>query len=160
MNARRQFLATVAVVFVALTVASPAFAITAEEQDALSAAERWLVPVDAGKYADAWAMAAAAFKAQVDRQAWREGARDMRRPYGRVVSRKAERLAFVGEAPPNATPADGAASAPPAAPEPARNRQVAILFDTRFTGKKTATEQLTVVREQDGIWRVAGYFLR
>ncbi len=160
MNASRRVLVTLGMLIVALTVASPAFAITAEEQDALNAAERWLVPVDAGKYADAWAMAAATFKAQVDRQAWRDGARDMRKSYGRVVVRKAERLAFVGEAPPNPTPADGTASAPQAAPEPARNQQVAILFETKFAGNKTAAEQLTVVREQDGIWRVAGYFIR
>ena len=123
---------------------------TPEEQEAINAAEKWLVPVDAGKSADAWAMASASFKSSVDRQTWRTGLADLRKPYGRLESRKAAKIAHVGEAPAGATGPRGAAP----------GAQVTVLFETRFAGGKAADEEVMLVRETDGVWRVAGYFIR
>lgn len=118
-------------------------AMAPEEQQAVNAAERWLVPVDAGRSADAYAMASATFKAQVTREQWRDGVRDMRKPYGRVVLRKAEKLAHSTDKP-KGDPGE----------------QIVILFDTKFVANKVATEEITMVREPDGLWRVAGYYIR
>jgi hypothetical protein len=119
------------------------------ERNALNAAEKWLVFVDDGRYAEAWPRAATSFKSKVPRQEWRDGARDLRRPYGRVISRKAEKLAFTGAAAPAA---DGGELKPGAT--------VAIIFDTKFAGNKQANEEVSMEYEKDGIWRVAGYFIR
>ena len=138
------------VVLLALAFVSGAGAMSTAERNALNAAEKWLVFVDDGRYADAWPRAAASFKAKVGRQEWRDGARDLRRPYGRVVLRKAEKLAFIGADAPT-TP--GAGDLKPGA-------TVAIIFDTKFAGNKHANEEVAVEYEKDGIWRVAGYFIR
>ena len=38
--------------------------------------------------------------------------------------------------------------------------EVAIMFDTTFAGSKQAQEEITMVLEKDGIWRVAGYYIK
>ncbi len=120
-----------------------------DQRAAVGAAERWLARVDAQRYADAWAMGAESFKKEVDRKQWNDGIGDLRRDYGRVVSRKAEKAAFVGSAPEG----DPTAGAKPGA-------EMSILFDTRFVRRKQATEELIMVLEQDGLWRVAGYHIQ
>ena len=145
MNLRRILVACIALAF-----AAGAGAMSTAERSALNAAEKWLVFVDDGRYADAWPRAAASFKATVGRQEWRDGARDLRRPYGRVVSRKADKIAFIGAEAPTS---DGSDGLKPGA-------KVSILFDTKFAGNKLANEEVSVEYEKDGIWRVAGYFIR
>ena len=138
------------VVALALLVAGGAQAMSAAERNALNAAEKWLAFVDDGRYADAWPRAAASFKAKVNRQDWRDGARDLRKPYGRLVQRKPEKIAFIGSQSPAS---DGTESVKAGA-------TVAIIFTTKFAGDKPANEEVTVEFEKDGIWRVAGYFIR
>ena len=143
MNVRRTFLLALAIVGFAAGAGVAAAAPTPEELQALNAAERWLVPVDAGSSANAYAMAAAEFKSSVTREQWRAGLRDMRKPYGRVVLRKAEKLAY---------------TTPDPKGEP--GEKIVILFDTKFVANKTAQEEVTLVRENDRLWRVTGYFIR
>ena len=133
----------------AATAIAQAQPMTPDQRAAVGAAERWLARVDAQRYADAWAMGAESFKKEVDRKAWNDGIRDLRRDYGRVVVRKAEKAAFVGSAPDGAA----AAGAKPGA-------EMSILFDTRFARRKQATEEMIMVLEQDGLWRVAGYHIQ
>jgi hypothetical protein len=142
-----------AILLAAFLIGTPAgFAhaqgMTPEQRNALNAAERWLVPVDAQRYADAWAMSAASFKGSVDRTKFRDGMRDLRKEYGRVVLRKAEKMAFVGSrpAPEDSGPKEGA--------------QLSILFDTKFVRNRQATEEVLMELEKDGLWRVAGYYIR
>jgi hypothetical protein len=142
-NARRAFVAALALAMVAVWTGNVAAAMSAEEQRALTTAERWLVPVDAGNSANAYAMTAADFKATVTREQWRDGMRDLRKPYGRVVLRKAEKLAYT-------TPD----------PKGDPGEKIVILFATKFVANKTAEEEVTLVRENDGLWRVTGYYIR
>lgn len=137
--------------FAAVALLAPlAVAQTPDQRVALDAAERWLVPVDEQRYADAWAMASESFKKQVSREQWREGIRKIRKDYGRVVTRKGDKLAYVGVKPASDYPTSG----------PQEGMQIAILFDTKFAGNKDATEEVTMIYEKDGLWRVAGYFIR
>jgi len=95
-------------------------------------------------------MASEPFKTSVTREDWREGIRKLRHEYGRVVLRKAEKIGYVGAAPdPNNPSTDGKPGA-----------RIAILFDTKFAGNKKATEEATMVLEDDGLWRIAGYFIK
>jgi hypothetical protein len=93
-------------------------------------------------------MGAASLKATVGRNEFRDGMRDLRKEYGRVVLRKAEKMAYLG-APPS--PEDGGTK---------EGAQVSILFDTKFVRNRQATEELVMELEKDGLWRVAGYFIR
>jgi ribosomal protein S17E len=34
------------------------------------------------------------------------------------------------------------------------------MFDATFAGNKQAQEEVTMVLEKDGVWRVAGYYIR
>ena len=120
------------------------------QREALNAAERWLVPVDAQRYGDAWTMAAATFKAKVPRDAFRDGIAKIRKDYGKVESRSGERMAFRGDVPaPDQAEAQAKAGA-----------EVSILFETTFAGNKKAQEEMTMVLEKDGVWRVAGYYIK
>ena len=148
MIARRIADLLAAVLFGTLAAYAHAQGMTPEQRDALNTAERWLVPIDAQRYAEAWAMAAASLKDMIDRTKFRDGMRDLRKEYGRVVLRKAEKMAFVGSPP---APEDGG---------PKEGAQISILFDTRFVRNRQATEEVVMELEKDGLWRVAGYYIR
>src|SRR4030095_2205494 len=119
------------------------------QREALNAAERWLVPVDSQRYNDAWAMASESFKAKVPRDTFRDGIAKIRKDYGKLVKRSGEKMAFRGDMP---TPDQGDVKPKPGV-------EVAILFDATFAGNKQAQEEVTVVLEKDGVWRVAGYYI-
>jgi hypothetical protein len=143
-----KILATLVVAFVACT--SIAQTMIPAQREALYAAERWLVPLDAQRYGDAWAMASESFKAKVARDTFRVGIAKIRKDYGKVEKRSGERMAFRGERP-----------APDQGDAPVKTgSEVAILFDTLFAGQKQAQEEVTMVLEKDGIWRVAGYYIK
>ena len=148
MTARRIAAVLAAVLFGTVAAFAHAQGMTPEQRDALNTAERWLVPVDAQRYADAWAMAAASFKSTVDRVKFRDGMRDLRKEYGRVVLRKAEKMGYV-ESPPG--PEEG---------RPREGAQLSILFATKFVHDRQATEEVLMELEKDGLWRVAGYHIR
>ena len=150
MSLRRILAAAAALLLMTLAVGGQAQSMSPEQREALNAAERWLVPVDTQRYTDAWAMAAESFKANVARQQFRDGIRNIRKDYGRVVARKSEKIGFVGQ-PPN--PDNLSASAK-------EGMQIAIMFDTTFAGNKRASEEVSMVLEKDGLWRVAGYYIR
>jgi hypothetical protein len=138
------FLLGVAAFLPALAAAQ---SMTPEQRSALDAAERWLAPVDAGRYADAYAMAAEEFRAGGARAQWDDGIRHIRKDYGKLASRTAEKMGFAGEAPkPEAGLVPG--------------MKVVILFASSFGARKAASEEMTMVYEKDGVWRVAGYYIR
>ena len=145
-HGRRAARAFAAALLAATAHAQPA---SPDQRAAIGAAERWLARVDAQRYADAWSMGAESFKSEVDRKRWDDGIRGLRREYGRVVSRRAEKAAFVGGAPEGGDAGGAKAGA-----------EMSILFDTRFARRKQATEEVIMVLEQDGLWRVAGYYIR
>ena len=132
----------------------PAFATCVQAQSmspdqraALDAAERWLVPVDAGRYADAYAMASEEFRKGVTREQWLAGIGGIRRDFGKLDKRTAEKMGFLGEPPkPDAPLAPGA--------------KVVILFQGKFARKPDVEEEMTMVYEKDGIWRMASYYIR
>ena len=140
----------VGVVMLAFAGATAAQSMMPAQREALNAAERWLVPVDSERYGDAWTMAAESFKTQVPRQTFRDGIAKIRKDYGKVVSRSGEKMAFKGEVP--------APDQPDAQTKP--GTEVAILFETKFAGNKSAQEEVTMVLEKDGIWRTAGYYIK
>ena len=139
-----------AVALVAVAAASLAQTMMPAQREALNAAERWLVPVDSQRYGDAWAMASESFKAKVSRDTFRDGIAKIRMDYGKVVKRSGEKMAFRGDVP---APDQGNA-------QPKPGTQVAILFEATFAGDKQAQEEVTMVLEKDGVWRLAGYYIR
>jgi hypothetical protein len=133
-------------VLVAL-IALAAFTAAGVESDAVKAAavsaEKWLVLVDDGKYEQSWKEAAVYFRGAVTATNWVTSLNGVRKPLGKLVSRK-----------PGSTLE---ANSLPGAPD---GKYVVLQFDTSFENKKAAAETVTCVLEKDGKWKVAGYFIK
>jgi len=110
---------------------------------ATQAAKDWLALIDQGHYAESWQEASSLFQAAVSQDQWVEMAAATRAPLGAVQSRVVDTATFTTEL--------------PGAPDGA---YVIILFQTSFLNKKAAVETVTPMRDDDGTWHVAGYFIR
>ena len=70
-------------------------------------------------------------------------AEPVRKPLGRVLSRKLKTATFE--------------TSIPAAPD---GQYVVIQYDTSFENKKAAVETVTPMLDDDGKWRVSGYYIQ
>lgn len=114
-----------------------------KETAALSAAEKWLASIDAGKYAESWKEAAEYFKNALTQEQWVNSLQAGRKPLGKLVSRKVLTKAYK--------------TSLPGAPD---GEYVVIQFETSFENKKASIETVTPMMEKDGKWRVSGYYVR
>lgn len=132
----------------ALAIAALAIGAWAQEDQnldarpATAAAEAWLEHVDLGRYGDSWEAAAATFKEAFPRVRWEASIQDARAKLGVVVKRKLRSARSATELP----------NAPP-------GEYVVIENDTRFENRALSTETVTLMKQKDGSWRVAGYFI-
>jgi hypothetical protein len=127
----------------ALVLQPPAIAAETPETEALEAAETWLALVDSGDYAKSWDAAAAYFKGAITKEKWGQALKGVRPPLGKVLSREVKAKQF--------------ATSLPGAPD---GEYVVIQFETSFENKSTAVETVTPMKDEDGKWRVSGYFVR
>jgi hypothetical protein len=127
-----------------LFAAAPLASLADEKTDAaVKAAEQWLALVDAGDYAASWAEAAPFFKEQVAEDAWLTLVSAVRAPLGKAASRKLESSMFT--------------TTLPGAPD---GEYVVIQFKTDFANKPGSVETVTPMKDDKGVWRVSGYFVR
>jgi len=129
---------------VVLTVVLGAGVQAGEVEDrAVEAAKEWLALVDAGEYADSWTEAAGYFRNAVTQAQWIQAVDGVRRPLGSLVSRELKSAKFT--------------STLPGAPD---GEYVVIQFGTELEHKASAVEAVTAMKDADGAWRVAGYFIK
>jgi hypothetical protein len=114
-----------------------------KEQTAVLAAEKWLRMVDEGKYSDSWQEAAEYFRNAINQEQWNRSLQAVRKPLGEVVSRQMKSATYT--------------TSLPGAPD---GEYVVIQFDTAFENKKAAIETVTPMMDQDGTWRVSGYYIK
>ncbi len=115
-----------------------------EEQGvAVKAGVDWLEIVDGGDYAGSWGKGSALFQKGVTSEAWTSSMALFRKQLGAVSSRKVKAVK--------------ALTSGPGVPD---GEYLVIQFETSFEKKKEAIETLSLVKEADGIWRSAGYFIR
>ncbi len=131
----------VALVVLAATAAAAAEAPEVEQAEA--AAQAWLELVDSGRYAESWQQAATLFRDAISEKDWVRTIAAVRGPLGAVESR--ERV--------SAQPTTQL----PGAPD---GHYVVIQYRTRFAHKSSAVETVTPMLEEDGTWRVSGYYVR
>ena len=129
---------TLVLVFAPLAV----FSGEAEDQ-AIEAAEEWLALVDQGEYEASWEEAAALFKSVVTVDQWRQALNAARKPFGELKSRELKNAEY--------------ATSLPGAPD---GEYVVIQFDTSFSKKESAVETITPMKDDDGVWRVSGYYIK
>ena len=114
-----------------------------KEGAALSAAEKWLIMIDEGKYSESWRDAASYFRNAVKQEQWEQSLQAHRKPLGKLVSRKVKSKAYK--------------TSLPGAPD---GEYVVIQFETSFENKKRSIETVTPMIDKDGKWRVSGYFIK
>ena len=107
------------------------------------AANNWLAVVDSGQYARSWDQASALFKKQVTAEQWEQAARAAREPLGKLVSRKPASAQF--------------SKTLPGAPD---GEYVVVGYASEYEGKKEAVETVVMMKEKDGSWKPAGYFIK
>jgi len=113
------------------------------EKAAISAAHSWLSVIDNGQYSKSWQEASAYFRGAISRDRWEASLTGVRKPLGKLVSRRAISSKRMKELP----------GAPDAL-------YVVIRFRTSFEYKKSAVETVTFMMEKDGTWKAAGYFIQ
>lgn len=116
---------------------------TENEKIAVSGAEKWLGIVDSGNYGESWKEAAEYFRNAVKQEQWEQAVQAVRKPLGKLVSRKVKSATFK--------------TALPGAPD---GQYVVIEFETSFENKKSAVETVTPMMDKDGKWRVSGYIIK
>ena len=115
-----------------------------EEADPVTgAASAWLALTDRGEYAQSWAEAASYFRTAAPQEQWVQAITAVRSPLGAVISRTLRS-------------AESARSLP-GAPD---GEYVVMQYDTAFEHKQSAVETITPMRDTDGAWRVAGYYIK
>jgi uncharacterized protein (TIGR03067 family) len=97
----------------------------------------WLAIVDGGDYVRSWQTAAASFQSTISKEEWVARLERVRRPLGKVISRKLRSLKHTA----------------------ARTRQE-VEFDTSFDGLPAAVETVTFAVQPNGGWKVIGYLIR
>ena len=115
----------------------------AAEKAAMEAAEVGLKLIDEGKYADSWKESATVFKEAVTKEKWGASVKMVRDPLGKVLSREVLTKKYTNQ-PPGAPPAE----------------YVVIQFKTSFEEKESAIETYTLLLDKDGMWRMAGYYIK
>jgi len=113
------------------------------EKAAISAAHTWLSVIDKGEYSKSWQEASIYFRGAISRDRWEASLAGVRKPLGRLVSRRAISSQRTRELP----------GAPDAS-------YVVIRFRTSFENKNSAVETVTFMMDKDGNWKAAGYFIQ
>lgn len=122
-----------------------AFAIAGQspEQSAQQAAESWLALTDNGKYAESWNQAGDIFRLAITKDQWINAIHAVRGPLGKLLSRSLLSAKFT--------------TTLPGAPD---GQYVVIQYQTVFEKKRAAIETITPMLENDGKWRVSGYYVK
>jgi hypothetical protein len=111
--------------------------------EATAAAREWLSVVDAGHYGQSWDEAAALFRQRISKSQWERAVGDVRKHTGALTTRELE-----------------SAQAAQHLPGVADGDYVVIVYRSSFAAAPVATETVTPMRDADGRWRVAGYFVK
>ncbi len=109
----------------------------------IESATNWLSYADQQDFDTTWNNSSEIFQSAVDLNDWRQQLKSARSPLGAVISRRIEAV--------------DALETPPGAPD---GNYTKLLFDSSFEKKKTAKETITLIEENDGQWRIAGYFIK
>lgn len=114
-----------------------------DESFVVADAMRWLSLIDEERYPESWRAASVLLRSVVREAQWGAAISAMRNPLGKRSQRE-----VVGTK---------QKSALPGVPD---GQYLIITTRVSFEYKQKATETVTFVREPDGAWRAAGYFIR
>jgi hypothetical protein len=110
---------------------------------ATNAAESWLKLVDEQHYAESWQGAASVFRTAISSEAWSQAVGGVRGPLGKLGTRRLASANYT--------------TSVPGVPD---GKYVIMVFETSFEQKAAALETVTPMQDSDGVWRVAGYYIK
>ncbi|MFW5786604.1 MAG: DUF4019 domain-containing protein [bacterium] len=113
------------------------------EQGAIDAAEEWLALVDAGRYEESWEQASGYLKNVIGKEHFAQSLRGTLPPLGEVRSRELQSRRY--------------ATSLPGAPD---GEYVVLQYRSSFAHKQSAVETITPMRDEDGAWRISGYYIK
>ncbi len=113
------------------------------KEEVVDSAKSWLKLVDDGNYEMAWEEAAGYFKKAVTKEQLNSSLSGVRKPLGGVISREVLSQTHTNKVP------DG--------PD---GEYVVIQFETEFENMESAVETVTPMLDEDGKWRVSGYYIK
>jgi len=113
------------------------------KSSAIKVADAWLKIIDGGKYDDSWKQASTFFRDHVSEEQWTQQVGPARRSLGAVISRKVMSVKYI--------------TTMPGAPN---GQYVVIHYQSSFEHRKPATETVTPMLDNDGQWRVSGYYIK
>ena len=116
---------------------------TAAIGDASAAADAWLEHVDAGDVEAGWRETSSLFRRLVDLPRWKESLGRVESLFGRPLSRSLGTTRY--------------ATSVPGAPD---GHYGLMEYDAEFERKQAAVETVVAMLDEDGAWRVGGYFVR
>jgi hypothetical protein len=125
-----------------LIFATSAVSDQTKEMVAISAAENFLQLVDSGQYSESWDATSNFFKQQVPKEQWVNQLENIRTSFGPTVKRELKNQKYTKTL--------------PGAPA---GEYVVIQFSTSFTNETNTIETITPMLENDGVWRVTGYYI-
>jgi hypothetical protein len=120
-----------------------AVAISSKDQIVVDAAQAWLGLIDKKDYAASYETASAYFKTMITKEEWVGKVKPVRQSLGNLISRKAAEAKYE--------------TTLPGAPD---GEYCVLAFELSFSLKAQAVETVTMMKDKDGQWRVAGYFIR
>lgn len=128
-----------------LLLAMAAARATSEDVQAVAeeSTRAWLSLTDQGQFEQSWSDAASLFRAAITAEDWVRSLSAVRVPLGQLKSRVVSSATF--------------SRTLPGAPD---GEYVVFQFSTSFENKASAVETVTAMKEEDGKWRVAGYFIK
>jgi hypothetical protein len=125
------------------SIAAVRAADTSATAQATAASSEWLAVIDAGEYGKSWDAAAAVLRQNITKPQWERAAGAVRKQTGALKSRELQ----------SAQPAHELPGVP-------AGDYVVLTYRSSFADAPTATETVTPMREADGTWRVAGYYIK
>ena len=108
-----------------------------EEQTAIQRAKSWLVLIDNEKYAESWKALADIIKKTDTKEDWVADLNRSRKPLGRLLKRDLQHTTKSSE--------------------PSVGEYIIFQFKVSFENRKSATEAVSVIKGNDGIWKILGY---
>jgi hypothetical protein len=107
------------------------------EEKALQVAESWLFLVDEEKYSESWEGLAGLFKKDIKKEEWINDLNRFRKPLGKLVERKLQHESKSSET--------------------SVGEYLIFQYETSFEKKKSVLEAVSVIKDNDGNWRILGY---
>ena len=105
-------------------------------------AQNWLNLIDSSRYTDSWLETAQYFHNNVTQAEWEKTLQGVRQPLGKILSRQLKSGQYT--------------TSLPGVPD---GEYIVIQYNTSFEHKKSAIETVTPMLDEDGKWKVAGYFI-